>query len=174
MALLIVKNGAARGSEFPLQDSNTIGRLAKNGIPIEDSRMSRENSRVYKLGHRWLIEDLNSKNGTFLNGNKIEKAVLTDGDEIRVGETHFSLVFDESDHPQEVAVSNDVNAKDMGISSKALSYSKFSGGDATQTSFHWIRQDLSQRDGGFRYLILLGAILFAVGLFFLIQIVIVD
>ncbi|MFT7618293.1 MAG: pSer/pThr/pTyr-binding forkhead associated (FHA) protein [Planctomycetota bacterium] len=170
MARLVVKNGVARGQEFPLMESQTIGRLGKNGIPIEDTRMSRENSRVYKLGRRWLVEDLSSKNGTFLNGSKIEKAVLSEGDEVRVGETHFTLVFDEYDQLDEpTADASNLSSKDMGISKKALSYSKFAGDDATKTSFLWIRQDLGQREGSFRYLIILGMVLFAVGLFFLIQ-----
>lgn len=173
MARLVVKNGVARGQEFPLMESQTIGRLSKNGIPIEDTRMSRENSRVYKLGQRWLVEDLSSKNGTFLNGNKVEKAVLAEGDEVRVGETHFILVLDEYDRLNEPAADpSDLSTKDVGISKKALSYSKHAGGDATKTSFLWIRQDLGQREGSFRYMILLGVILFAVGLFFLIQMLI--
>ena len=177
MARLVVKNGVARGMEFPLQESQTIGRLAKNGIPIEDSRMSRENSRVYKLGRRWLLEDLQSKNGTFLNGQKVDKAVLSEGDEIRVGETHFSLVFDPGDEAagaEVVSAPGEISSKEMGISSKALSYSKHAGDDATKTSFLWIRQDLGQREGGFRYLIYIGVILFAAGLFFLIQMLIAD
>ncbi len=176
MARLVVKNGVERGKEFLLQESQTIGRLSKNGIPIEDSRMSRENSRVYKLGRRWLLEDLSSKNGTFLNGSKIEKAVLTEGDEIRVGETHFSLVFDDVEKQltnDQVGVEG-MSAKEVGTSSKALSYSKFAGDDATKTSFLWIRQDISQRDGGFRFLIILGVILFTAGIFFLVQMLVAS
>lgn len=175
MARLVVKNGVARGQEFPLMESQVIGRLAKNGIPIEDTRMSRENTRVYKLGRRWLVEDLSSKNGTFLNGSKVEKGVLSESDEIRVGETHFTLVLDEYDRaenpPEDPSA---LSSKDMGISKKALSYSKFASDDATQTSFLWMRQDLGQREGSFRFLILLGIVLFAVGLFFLMQMIFAD
>ena len=173
MARLVVKNGVARGKEFSLVDTQTIGRLAKNEIPIEDSRMSRANSRVYRLGVRWLIEDLSSKNGTYLNSARIEKAVLSEGDEIRIGETYFDFVLDAADRADADAVTaGAIKADGMGVSDRHLSFSRYAGEDATKTSFLWIRQDLGQREGSFRYLIYAGVLLFAVGLFFLVQMLI--
>ena len=120
MARLVVKSGSDRGHEFPLAETQSIGRLARNEIAIDDTRMSRSNTRVYRLGKRWMVEDLKSKNGTFLNGKTILKSVLNDNDEIRVGETHFSFIAEaqlDNFGNEEISLElGDVDAKKMGIS----------------------------------------------------------
>ncbi len=171
MARLIVKNGVLKDREFILGESQTIGRLGANEIPIEDTRMSRRNSRVYRLGRRWMVEDLESKNGTFLNGNKIEKAVLTDDDELRVGETLLQFLADAELEGDEIVIENPA---EMRVGDRPLSYSPFAKEDATQTSFLWLKQDMGQRDGGFKVLVFLGLVLVAAGLFWLVQLLIVG
>ena len=169
MARLIARNGVLKDRDFVLGESQTIGRLSANEIPVEDTRMSRKNSRVYRLGRRWMVEDLGSKNGTFLNGNRIEKAVLTDADELRIGETLFDFVAD-ADLAGDEIVLEEVGG--MEVRDRPLSYSPFAKEDATQTSFLWLRQDMGQRDGGFRLLVFLGLLLVAGGLFWLVQMLI--
>ena len=75
------------GSEYPLtQGSNVIGRTADAAVCIDRTEVSRCHARVMVNGTTATVEDLGSKNGTFLNGQRLHQpAVLTDGDEIWIG-----------------------------------------------------------------------------------------
>ncbi|HVR41184.1 MAG TPA: FHA domain-containing protein [Thermoanaerobaculia bacterium] len=75
------------GSVYPLLETDyTIGRDPSNGIPIPDGSVSSKHARVFRTPEGFVIEDLKSRNGTFVNGEKVtEKRLLTDNDLIRVG-----------------------------------------------------------------------------------------
>jgi pSer/pThr/pTyr-binding forkhead associated (FHA) protein len=63
-----------------------IGRSPTTEIPIADETVSTVHARVWRKEGRWRLEDLNSRNGTFLNEIPVEKRmVLCEGDRIRVG-----------------------------------------------------------------------------------------
>ena len=63
-----------------------IGRAVDNDIVITSKRVSREHARIRKDGRKWVLEDRNSANGTFLNGERIlEHIELRDGDQISIG-----------------------------------------------------------------------------------------
>jgi len=65
---------------------NVIGRMPDARVWIDTTKVSRRHARIIVSGGRAVIEDLGSKNGTFLNGRKIASAVaLADDDEIRLG-----------------------------------------------------------------------------------------
>jgi hypothetical protein len=69
-----------------LEGSNVLGRGADASIRIDLGRVSRLHARIRVDGQRVLLEDLGSKNGTFLRGERIGgPAELADGDEIAVG-----------------------------------------------------------------------------------------
>lgn len=71
---------------FVITDSLTIGRSEHNDIVINDSFVSHEHACISKSKHNYLLADLNSTNGTFVNGQPIEEEyVLTDGDVIQIG-----------------------------------------------------------------------------------------
>ena len=68
----------------------TIGRAVECDIVIASKNISRENTRIRRDGRRWLVEDLNSTNGTYLNGERIISPMdLRDGDSIKVGDVTF-------------------------------------------------------------------------------------
>ncbi len=73
--------------DFPLlEGENLIGRGSECGVRIASSTVSRVHARLSVDGNQATIEDLESKNGTFLGGNRLEApARLSPGDEIRVG-----------------------------------------------------------------------------------------
>ncbi len=176
MADLIVIDGPERGREFALRADQTLGRLQANDIPIHDAKMSRKNTRIFRQGKHWVVQDLGSKNGTWLNGESIQAERLEDGDEIRVGETRFRFTVGEkvaegAADLAAVAKATDADARRGGgaISERALSFSKWSDMDRTRTSFFSLRQDLSQRDAGFRFLVFLGVLLLGAGIFLLVQ-----
>jgi DNA-binding winged helix-turn-helix (wHTH) protein len=75
-----------------LPGANVIGRAADAAVQIESPGMSRYHARVHVAGDEVTLEDMGSKNGTFLNGNRIATASrLADGDEIRLGTTTLTF-----------------------------------------------------------------------------------
>jgi hypothetical protein len=75
-----------------LEPEYTIGRAAANGIVIADGSVSSSHARISRTSDGFVLEDLQSRNGTFVNGEKVTaKRVLSDGDLIRVGK--IILIF---------------------------------------------------------------------------------
>ena len=72
---------------YPLLDAeHTIGRAPANSIPIGDGSVSSNHARILRTEDGFVLEDLQSRNGTFVNGEKVtDKRLLVDGDLIRVG-----------------------------------------------------------------------------------------
>jgi len=94
MAVLRVKAGPNTGVVYELGGEKiTIGRELDSSIQVADEAVSRRHAEVFQIGELTFIEDLKSRNGTFLNDRRIEKEVLRNGDRIRVGGTLF--VFDD-------------------------------------------------------------------------------
>ena len=87
-AYLIVLAGSEVGKMFKLDDGETvIGRSHRADIRIDDDSISRLHVKLMLDGTNVSIEDLNSSNGTLVNGTRITIESLRDGDKIRVGET---------------------------------------------------------------------------------------
>jgi transcriptional regulator with GAF, ATPase, and Fis domain len=89
MGILRVLSGKTTEIEYRLGDEITIGRGEESEIRIFDETSSRRHARIRREGERWSLEDLGSSNGTSLNDSRIEKAWLSDGDEITVGDVRF-------------------------------------------------------------------------------------
>jgi diguanylate cyclase (GGDEF)-like protein len=62
-----------------------IGRNAVNGIVVDDEGMSRAHARVFYDKGQYFVEDLGSSNGTYLNGDRVERRALFDGSVIQLG-----------------------------------------------------------------------------------------
>jgi len=79
-----VMQGPDNGRQFELQDGeNVIGRHSRT-IELTDGTISRNHARIIPDGNRWMLEDLGSANGTYLNGARVTKAMsLKRGDQIR-------------------------------------------------------------------------------------------
>ncbi|MSP23720.1 MAG: GGDEF domain-containing protein [Myxococcales bacterium] len=87
-AYLIVLAGAEVGKMFKLGDgTTTIGRSSRADICVEDDSISRMHVRLTMDGPRVSLEDLESSNGTLVNGDRIQMVELQDGDKIRLGDT---------------------------------------------------------------------------------------
>lgn len=80
---------------FPLKQKKvSIGRSADNDIAILDPYSSGQHSLIYPKDNHYVVRDNNSKNGTFLNGKKVEtETILNKGDEVLIGSTR--IVFDQ-------------------------------------------------------------------------------
>lgn len=92
LALLIVDKGERRGQQFRLHAGDTtIGRLAANDIAMSDPTVSRRQAKIRLEGAEFYVHDLATTNPTRVNGQKIVKHRLRDGDKIQIGDT--VLVF---------------------------------------------------------------------------------
>jgi pSer/pThr/pTyr-binding forkhead associated (FHA) protein len=89
--LVVVRGGALNpGERFDLFGGISIGRSTDADVRIEDRFASGVHARVYSRGPTYFVEDLNSTNGTYLNGAVLEgEAELSDLDEIKFGDTEF-------------------------------------------------------------------------------------
>jgi len=95
-ALLIVKRGPSDGSRFLLDvDVTTAGRHPNAEIFLDDVTVSRKHAEFKRVGQGFIVADLASLNGTYLNGERIDSAPLSDGDEVQVGK--FKLTFYSAD-----------------------------------------------------------------------------
>jgi sigma-B regulation protein RsbU (phosphoserine phosphatase) len=87
--LILLVQGQAKTYDLKSGD-NVLGRLPECDIQIESNMVSRKHARVFSKGTDFLIEDLGSGNGTFVNGQKVEQAqVLKSNDRIKLGPVLF-------------------------------------------------------------------------------------
>lgn len=82
------KSSRVRIESFPV----AVGRDAVNGIVIDDPAASRFHLKVKRRGVSYIIQDLGSKNGTYLNGEKIVNSVLKNNDQLQIGTTTLTFV----------------------------------------------------------------------------------
>lgn len=84
--------GLQPGKKFPLNQVNTIGRAISNDIPLNDNFLSSEHALLEWDGTTWIIEDLGSTNGSWLNGREVDQpTALTYGDIIQIGHVELKL-----------------------------------------------------------------------------------
>jgi len=92
-AMLVVQRGSKAGSRFALdKDVVTAGRHPDSDIFLDDITVSRRYAELRRVADgTWLACDTGSLNGTYLNRERIDTAILSSGDELQIGK--FKLVF---------------------------------------------------------------------------------
>jgi pSer/pThr/pTyr-binding forkhead associated (FHA) protein len=91
-ALLVVKRGPNAGSRFLLDQPLTLaGRHPDSDVFLDDVTVSRRHAEFRREHGQFRVVDIGSLNGTYVNGEPVESAVLANGDEIQIGK--FRLVF---------------------------------------------------------------------------------
>ena len=91
-ALLVVKRGPNAGSRFLLdQDVTTAGRHPDSDIFLDDVTVSRRHVEFRRDGVDFAVYDVGSLNGTYVNRERIDSAVLSGGDKVQIGK--FRLVY---------------------------------------------------------------------------------
>jgi len=118
MSLIVLERGPGAGGRVPLvRFPVTIGRDSSNDIVLDDEEVSRFHVRIKKRGRLYVIEDLESRNGTWLNGDKILNAIIQNGDKILVGVTEMAFLTSEPDIEiaSEILKFDMVVAEDLGL-----------------------------------------------------------
>jgi pSer/pThr/pTyr-binding forkhead associated (FHA) protein len=92
MAKLVILNQGMTGRIFDLNvERTTVGRVEDNTFQIGDPSVSSHHAEILLQGPELLIKDLNSTNGTFINGEKITEAVLKPGQVLRFGQVELKI-----------------------------------------------------------------------------------
>ncbi len=90
--MLVVKRGPGAGSKFLLdRPVVSAGRHPDSDIFLDDVTVSRRHAELVRGANGYLLRDAGSLNGTYLNRERIEEAVIANGDEVQIG--RFKLVF---------------------------------------------------------------------------------
>jgi pSer/pThr/pTyr-binding forkhead associated (FHA) protein len=91
--VVVVATGGVTGTRLELNDSaTTFGRSGDSGILLDDVSVSRHHGVFTRTASgRVTVRDLNSLNGTYVNGARVDETVLRNGDEIQIGK--FKLIF---------------------------------------------------------------------------------
>jgi Nif-specific regulatory protein len=101
-AYLVVRRDDGFGDVFPLQAgrSYTLGRAPSSTIVLKDDQCSREHAEVLSSDGRWRVRDLNSLNGTRVNGERLDAEwELSPRDEVHLGRTRLLFVEDMNQLP---------------------------------------------------------------------------
>lgn len=89
--ILVVTRGANAGSRYAVRHGLQIGRHPDSDIFLDDVTVSRRHAEVVAAGTGFEIRDVGSLNGTYVNGDRIEAALLGEGDTVQVGK--YRLIY---------------------------------------------------------------------------------
>ena len=91
-ALLIMQRGPSAGARFLLDAEKTVaGRSVDADIFLDDVTVSRRHAEFVREGDDFVVRDIGSLNGTYINRTRIDSAVLRSGDEVQIGK--YRLTF---------------------------------------------------------------------------------
>ena len=121
MAILALLVDGVVIQRFPVSGTAvTIGRHGDNDVQIEDAAVSGHHARIVARPNRYLpsqleyyIEDLNSTNGTFINGQQVRQQQLENDDELRIAWNQFKFINDEQPNFERTAVILEPHADPM-------------------------------------------------------------
>ncbi|AEE46064.1 FHA domain-containing protein [Cellulomonas fimi] len=96
-ALLVMQRGPSAGARFLLDAERTVaGRSTEADIFLDDVTVSRKHAEFVREGHGFVVRDIGSLNGTYVNRTRIDQAVLRPGDEVQIGK--YRMTFHPSPH----------------------------------------------------------------------------
>ena len=88
----VVEGTSYKGKTFSLNDELTIGRAPDCTLVLDDSYVSQKHARIYARGDGFIVEDLGSTNGTYLNRQRVTSpAELRRGDRVKIGKTVLEM-----------------------------------------------------------------------------------
>lgn len=122
VAKIVYRSPDGLETDFVLDERNPVGRHPKNKIRLNDREISKEHAVIERRGTEWWLRDLNSSNGTYVNGRRIREAKLKDNDELVLGSMRLVFQMEGRGHgssakdlvtilPQDPAGSTHIHAK---------------------------------------------------------------
>jgi len=118
VARLILFKGTSAERSFPLGETPAvIGRQPPCNIQILDAKASRKHCEIHQTDKGFELSDLGSRNATFVNGVSVTKTMLSNGDQVRVGNTVMEFESDELNEltPSTIAVTDDGDSDQLTI-----------------------------------------------------------
>jgi predicted component of type VI protein secretion system len=89
--MLVVRQGPEIGTRYTLVGEQvTVGRVPDNDIQLDDFTVSRQHAVLVRQGSAWVVRDLGSLNGTYVNSVRVDESAVQHGDEVQIG--RFRLV----------------------------------------------------------------------------------
>ena len=136
MAKLVVLSAGMNGRSHELKvDKTTIGRVDDNTFPIAEPSVSSHHCEILLSGGDVLVRDLNSTNGTFIDGEKVTEKALKPGQVLRLGQIEMRLEPDQPPAPAKKAVDHTM-VMQRGVSLNELEKGSRPGGfDTTSKGF---------------------------------------
>jgi DNA-binding CsgD family transcriptional regulator len=110
------------GSRTPLgKDGLTLGRDENNDIAVShDLRLSRSHAQVVNRDGQWILTDLGSRNGSFVNARPVTRHPLRDGDEIRLGGSLWMFRSDLDPRATEVATETSAPGAELNLTKREV------------------------------------------------------
>lgn len=101
VALLIVRSGPTAGARYLLDaDVTTVGRHPEADIFFDDVTVSRRHAEITRQNAAFEIVDQRSLNGTYVDGERVDRASLVNGGEVRIGKFRLNFFVSPADLPQ--------------------------------------------------------------------------
>ena len=97
MAWLVALTGELAGQRFPLDRPCLLGRGPYNHVFLDDMRISRQHSRIAPERGGYVVFDLNTVNGTYVNEVAVRRKLLVAGDQVRIGPYAFRFELQEGE-----------------------------------------------------------------------------
>jgi pSer/pThr/pTyr-binding forkhead associated (FHA) protein len=154
MAKLVVLSAGMTGRTHELKvDKTTIGRVEDNTFQIAEPSVSSHHCELLLRGAEVVVKDLNSTNGTFINGEKVSESVLKAGQILRLGQIEMRLEGDSAPTPSKKV--DQTMVMQRGVSLNELEQGRAGGFDTTSKGF-------SKKDNKANKIIWIGAGIFGV------------
>ena len=92
-ALLVVQRGGVPGERFLLAEERVLaGRSTRSDIFLDDITVSRKHAEFVRQAEGYSVRDVGSLNGTYVNRQRIDEAMLTPGDEVQIGKFRMTYL----------------------------------------------------------------------------------
>lgn len=92
--LLRVLSGPLEGREYTLSaDHYSVGRDPQSDIVIDQREVSRRHAKIVRMASEYLLTDLKSANGVYVNNLKLDRVVLSHGDVFQIGSCVFQFIW---------------------------------------------------------------------------------
>lgn len=90
--MVVIEGEQLKGRSFPLGEEIIIGRAERCHLILEDSYVSQIHARVFSKGDVYMVEDMGSTNGTYVNRNRVTSPTeLLRGDRVKIGKTVLEM-----------------------------------------------------------------------------------